>query len=126
MNFWRASVNKTQVFIQSNLPYLAEFASVDILFNNPIVSGALPAAVSVELSNDQSTWTSVLFFAQNCNTYVGVPSGVTCISFGSIRSLSGSIASSNYPTASYFRLRLFPATNTASVEVECLDCCDER
>jgi hypothetical protein len=115
--FWQSAIGVSPVLFQVNLPVVSEVQGIDMLFNNPIVSGSLPLAIGVETSDDDVTYAERQYFAQNCVTFISRPMGVPCETTGSSRSISLPLSL----TAKFIRLRLFASSPSRPIEVCRLD-----
>ena len=118
--YWSTAVNLTSALLEVDFPNLNELQSVDMIFNNPLQSGALPLAVGIEVTLDSVIWTPVLFFAQNCTSFASRPPFITCVSTGTNRELTAPLPVSGtggYLPATKVRLRLYPSSSTISMQV---------
>ncbi len=114
-SFWQAVLNVSPVSFQVSFPIISAVQRVDISFNNPISSGALPLAVGVQISNDGSNWQDLLYFAQNCATFNARNMTVPCTTTASSRFLSASTSA----FARFIRLTMTPSSTTRPIEVCC-------
>ena len=122
--FFRSVSGVSVVTVQVDFEALTELSQITIAINSQ-ASSQLPLGIAVEYAFRLSGWQAVVYLAQNCSAFnasvVSVPQGVTCVSFGTLRTISASLPSvtpsSTFTLADRLRLRLFTTPTSLPVEV---------
>ena len=123
-SFWRSATNRAAVYLTVPFTAISELQTIDIVFSPLSSFSAFPTATGIEIATDSSlaTWLPIAYYAQNCASFAGLPSGVPCNTVGNVRALYSVAlpvnATSSMPYQAYgLRLRLVPSSTTKAVEV---------